>query len=147
MKVSAVVLSFVWLAGVPAWAVLGQPVQSVQADRAHLKGQLRSVAQLGYSVHHISAPDGTEVREFASPEGMVFGVAWQGPAHPDLRQLLGANFEAFQQAARASRHRRGPLVVHVGSLVVEMGGHMRAYRGRAYLVDLVPKNLSQAVVR
>jgi hypothetical protein len=32
-------------------------------------------------------------------------------------------------------------------LLVESGGHMRAFRGRAYLPGLLPRALSAAVVR
>lgn len=137
-------------AGLPAWAVLGQPVQSVEADRVHLKGQIRLIQRQGYSVQRIAAADGGIVREFVSPDGIVFGVAWSGPAAPDLHQLLGAYFTAFQKAARQTqtpRRRRGPLAVQVDGLVVEVGGHMRAYRGRAYVESLIPTSVNQAVVQ
>ena len=101
----------------------------------------------GYALHQISAPDGTVVREYTSPQGTVFGVSWKGPVMPNLKQLLGSYFTTFQQASQAPHPRRGPLVVRTDQVVVESGGHMRAFRGRAYVPSLVPNNLTQAVVQ
>jgi hypothetical protein len=145
--VTALILSVLSLGVAPAKAVLGQSVESVRSDQQRLEGQLRAVVLDGYSVQQITRGDGAVVKEFVSPGGAVFGVSWQGPTMPNLAQLLGAYFPQFQQGARSSVHRRGPLVVRSGDLVVESGGHMRAFRGRAYLTNLVPKNLSPAVVR
>lgn len=144
-------LGFLLGAASPAWAVLGQPVQSVQLDRQHFKGQLRMIQRAGYSVQRIESANGAVVREFVSPEGMVFGVAWQGPSVPDMRQLLGSYFPAFQQAAQeasqAPRRRRGPMVVRVNGLVVEVAGHLRQFHGRAFVESLIPSTLSQTVIQ
>jgi hypothetical protein len=141
------VLSALLLGAAPAWAVLGQSVRSVQSDHEYLRGTLVEVPRQGYALHQISAPDGTVVREYASPDGTVFGVSWQGPAMPNLSQLLGSYFADFQQASHASHRRRGPLVVRTDRVVIESGGHMRAFHGRAYVPNLVPNNLTQAVVQ
>jgi hypothetical protein len=47
----------------------------------------------------------------------------------------------------ASGRRRAAVVLRTGDLVVESGGHMRAFRGRAYLPGLVPPELGAAGVR
>jgi uncharacterized protein DUF2844 len=135
------------LAAGPVWAVLGQSVDSVQADRMRLEGKVRTVPLPGYTVHEISRGDGTTVREFVSPLGTVFGVSWKGPAMPDLSPLLGTYYSEFQQAAHSGRRRRGPVVVRTDDLVVESGGHLRAFYGRAYVSGLIPSNLSPAVVQ
>jgi hypothetical protein len=101
----------------------------------------------GYTLHEITRPDRTLVREFASPAGIVFAVSWQGPSLPNLAQLLGKYFPQFQQAAHSGTHRRGPVVVHSGPLVVESSGHMRAFHGRAYLTSHWPDNLTKEVVK
>lgn len=103
-------------------------------------------ARAGYAMAEVRVAGGTAVREYVSPSGTIFGIAWDGPVMPNLSQWLGAHFAAFQAAARGARH-RGPLVIHSGNLVVESGGHMRALRGRAYLTDAIPANLSAAVVQ
>jgi hypothetical protein len=140
-------VSMVFLGATTTWAVLGRPAASVAADQRRLRGDLRSSAGAGFSVHEISAADGSVVREYVSPAGDVFGVAWQGPTQPNLVELLGDYFPAFQEATRSARHRRGPVAVRTDRLVVETGGHMRAFHGRAYLPDRLPGVVSQTAVR
>ena len=130
----------------PARATLGQPRDSVQSDQRLLQGRLSTVEAQGYTIHQITRDDGGILKEFVSPDGKVFGIAWQGPTMPNLAQLLGPHFAAFQQAAK-SAHRRGPLAVHVGQLVVETSGHLRSFRVRAYLINLLPRDVSPEVVQ
>jgi hypothetical protein len=139
--------SILLLGTTPAWAALGGSAATVATDRQQLRGELRSVAAEGFSVQEISAADGSVVREYVSPSGRVFAVSWRGPVRPDLALVLGDYFREFQQASRSRLHRRGPLVVRTDRLVVEMGGHMRAFHGRAYVPDLLPVTLSLEVVR
>jgi len=139
------------LGAVPVWAALGAPEQSIEADRQRMAGQVKRTAMPGYTLHEISAPGGRLVREYVSPSGVVFGVAWEGPAMPDLSTLLGSYFSQFQEAlagASASAHRRhGPLNIQTGELVVVSGGHQRAFRGLAYVTGLIPAGLSKDVIR
>ena len=121
---------------------------AVQPLGAHLQTASPLRAYAGYSVATRRLPNQIVVREYVAPSGEIFAIAWQGPGLPDLRQLLGARFAAFQQAAaRSARRRRGPLYVQVGSLVVENAGTMRGFHGRAYLLDRLPAHLTAAVIR
>ena len=131
----------------PLWAALGEPEQSVQQDRQRVAGQSKRTVYQAYAVHEITATGGRVIREYVSPAGTVFAVVWEGPTMPDLSSLLGSYFAAFQQAAASSSRRHGPLYIHVGSLVVESGGRMRAFRGRAYVTDLIPANVDKDVIR
>ncbi len=145
MKIAAVIL-LVFFAAAPSWAVLGQRVQSVHSDQQRMRGQLRSVSRQGYTVQQITSPGGV-VNEYVSPDGIVFGVSWQGLTVPNLSQLLGSYFKQFQQAARSSAKRRHAVVFRTDQLVVESGGHMRGFRGRAYVPALIPRNVSPSVVQ
>jgi uncharacterized protein DUF2844 len=149
MKIRLGILLALLFGAVPGWAALGAPEQSIEADRERMGGQVKRTAMEGYTLHEISAPGGRVVREYASPSGVVFGVAWEGPAMPDLSSLLGSYFSQFQEAsASASPHRRhGPLYVQAGQLVVVSGGHQRAFRGLAYVSGLIPGGLSKDVIR
>ena len=134
----------VLVCAVPSFAVLGGDVSSVQADQAHINASLRLTQAENYTIHELRSPSGMVVREYASPGGRVFAVAWQSATLPDLKQLLGSHFEEFQQAAAQSqglRGGRGPLVIRHPGLVVELGGHMRAFVGRAYLPDQLPSDV------
>jgi hypothetical protein len=73
---------------------------------------------------------------------MVFGVAWQGPSMPDLRQLLGVYFDQYVEAAAARRTRRAPVLVELPGLVVHSSGHMRAFSGKAYLPQGLPQGVT-----
>lgn len=131
----------------PLWAALGQSEASVHEDRQRMAGQLKSATFSHYTVHEITAPGGMVVREYVSPAGMVFGVVWESVTMPDLSQLLGPYFSQFRDAVNTPHRHRGPLYVQAGPLVVESGGHMRAFRGRAYVTSLIPADLTKEVVR
>lgn len=132
----------------PALGALGGTVSSVQQDQARLKARRQVSLGDRYSVHELKAPTGTNVREYASPDGRVFGVAWDGPWRPDLRQLLGDYFADFQQAAKGKRTgHNGPLSSRTSRLVIEMSGHPRAFYGRAYVPDLVPPNVQNTDIQ
>ena len=133
---------------VPAWAALGQPESSVSTDGQFLRGQIRDEAHEGYRLHLITDPDGTVVREYVSPAGIVFGISWQGPSVPNMRQLLGTYFTHLQQYAQAQTGRRGgPLTIQKNGFVFTSGGHMRSYHGRAYVPNLLPPSVSPEVVQ
>lgn len=105
----------------------------------------------GFAVLEVHDARGNTLRKYVGPSGLIFGVAWQGPSVPDLQALLGTRFADFQRTLREQQsqrpRRRGPLYVHVGDLVVQNGGHMRAFAGRAWLTDAVPRGLSPEVIR
>ena len=130
----------------PACAALGGDVASVAADRAHVDGKLAVSLTQKYAVHEIAAPSGTVVREFVSPAGTVFGVAWAGPSMPDLRQVLGAYFDRYVKAV-AQRNRRGPVLIEEPGLIVQSGGHMRAFYGRAYVPEALPQGVAVDEIR
>jgi uncharacterized protein DUF2844 len=126
-----------------ASAELGGSVSSVQTDQERMKGSVRVMPSTAFTIHEIQTPSGTKVREFVSPAGTVFGVAWEGPWMPDLRQLLGPYFDQFVKAAQESKRRgRGPLSIEANGLVVQTGGHARSFFGRAYLLANMPQNVS-----
>ena len=148
MKTMSGVLLFLTLGAAPARAVLGEYESSVTLDQQYLRADIRLTTAQGYKFHQITAPSGAMVREYVSPEGKVFGIAWQSPFIPDLQQLLGSYFTQVQQAAQSrTRRRGGPLVVRASDFVFASGGHMRSFHGSAYVPSLLPRNVSAEVVR
>ncbi|MGH9529740.1 MAG: DUF2844 domain-containing protein [Terriglobales bacterium] len=146
----ALLVSIATIAGaVPAFAALGGDVASVQADQAHMKAALQIQIGQAYTVHELHETHGNVVKEFVSPAGKVFAVSWSGRSIPDMRQLLGTYFDQFSQAAqtRVRRPGRAPLNIHQNGLVVQSGGHMRAFFGRAYLSDKLPEGVSLDAIR
>ncbi len=150
-------LSRVWRVAVvtlglafPAFGSLGGTVDSVHADAAHMRASAQTTEASSYTVHEIKEPTGTLVREYVSPAGRVFGVAWQGPFVPDMHQLLGDYFEQYSRAAKTQREShvgRWPLNIQEPGLVIQTAGHMRAYSGRAYDPELLPAGVSANDIR
>jgi hypothetical protein len=135
------VFVFVFATGLPAWASLGGDAASIQADQVHLQGARTTKPAESYTVHEIQSATGTVVREYVSPEGKVFAIAWHGPWLPDLRQLLGGYFEQYRTAVQSrsgTRMVRKPIVIDQPGLVVQIGGHIRAFAGRAYVPEMLP---------
>jgi hypothetical protein len=130
-------------AAAPAFAALGGDTASVLADRDLAKGTLQISSAAGYSVHEITTPLGTTVREYLTPDGKVFGLGWRGPFMPNLHQLLGAYSAQYEQAAAAPHaggHRH--LSVELPTLIVHSNGRMRAFYGRAWVPGLIPQGIS-----
>jgi hypothetical protein len=129
-----------------AHATLGQNASTVDGDQTRLHAVARAAsAQGAYSVHALTLPSGTEVREYVAANGIVFGVAWDGPTLPDLKAMLGASFDAY---VAASATRRGmPLAVSNSDLVVFSSGHLRAFTGYAYLPQAVPAGVDVSVIQ
>ena len=125
----------------PAFATLGGDAASVESDQAHLQASLGVIRASSYSLHELRTPSGQVVHEFVAPSGKVFAVAWHGPFHPDLMQLLGSHFEAYRQALQQRGPAHGPITVQLPGLVVQLGGHMRDFVGRAYLTDEMPSDV------
>jgi len=95
----------------------------------------------GYSVSEVVLVSGTHVREYVSPTNVVFGVGWQGPAMPDLTQVLGRYVGQVNAGASAGDSGRA-LDIGTSDFVLHSAGHMRSFRGNAYVPSLVPIGVS-----
>ena len=147
MQRACVLLAALAAAAIPGWAVLGGSAESVVADQLKFQAKRAVVEMQDYTLRVISLDDGTLIREYVTPAGKVFGVSWSGPTIPDLTQLLGSYNAEFQSAVHAKTGRRRAAAVHDSDLVVESGGHMRAFYGRAYLNSMLPSGVTQDVVK
>ena len=132
-----------------AHAALGGDAASVVADADDLHGTADCTFLAQYDIQEITDENGMRVREFLTKAGVVFAVAWNGPVVPDLQRLFGASFDTYIQSLSALKdpgtHRS--LRIATTELVVEAGGHMRAYSGRAYLPRSIPEGVSAADLR
>ena len=125
-------------------ATLGEPVDSVDSDRKAFSA-IRSASSTfrNYTIQQVES-DAVVIREYVSPSGIVFGVAWNGLTQPDLTQLLGSYFPEYQLARKQSPriHGRRSSQVTTDRLIVETWGHMRDLQGRAYVPALIPTGVS-----
>lgn len=128
----------------PVHATLGESADSVMTDRKALSA-VRAVTKThnAYSVQEISS-DTVAVREYISPAGIVFGIAWNGLIHPDLTLLLGSYSSEYQKSARQTHRKPGSRFsqIRTDRIVVEKWGHMRNLRGRAYVPSLIPPGVT-----
>lgn len=145
-----------WAVAAPAFAALGgtptppPPGASASGPTAVVHAASNAANTASYSVTETTLSSGTVVREYVSPAGIVFGLAWNGPRMPDLATLLGTYFTQFDSsraALRAANPGRGPLDLELPGLVVHSSGHMGAFSGQAYLPQSLPAGVSAADIR
>jgi hypothetical protein len=125
-------------------ATLGESADSVASDQTALSATRRTAKTFtAYTIHEIKTETMT-VREYVSPSGIVFGIAWNGLTHPDLTPLLGAYNDEYQKAMGKTKRQPGRrhIQVKTDGVVVEKWGHMRNLQGRAYAPALIPKGMN-----
>ena len=127
-----------------AWAKLGGDLASVQSDQQAWSAAATQTSLAGATLVTQTLPNGLTVRQFLDPAGLVFAVAWEGPVLPDFARLLGPHFTAYTNAL--PKQRRG-VNLHDGTIVIESGGMMRSYAGRAYLPVRLPLGWSVNDIR
>lgn len=127
-----------------AYATLGQSTDSLASDKKALM-TIRSAKRTssGYTVQELQSR-AKNVREYVSPSGVVFGIAWNGLAQPNLTQLLGNYASEHQIAAKHVRPQPGRRYIKIKSdhIIVEKWGHMRNMHGRAYAPAMIPEGVS-----
>jgi hypothetical protein len=121
-----------------AKATLGEAEATVAVDGQQLQSSVKMSERANYRVHELQLASGTVLREFATADGTVFAIAWQGPSVPNLRQTLGRYFDVYTAGAKANRAGHAHLQFQQDGLVVQASGHMRAFTGRAYLPQSIP---------
>ena len=149
MKIAAFSLCLVLLAGIccfprQARATLGEGADSVARDRHALSAAAPTItSHANYTVQEVIS-DAATVREYLNLSGVVFAVAWNGMAHPDLSTLLGSYATEYQNAKRQTPRKHGERrsKVQASRVIVETWGHMRNLQGRAYLPALLPEGVS-----
>ena len=142
---SGVVLAAAQRAG----ATLGESAASIESDRHVLSAIQRArTVKDNFTVQEMKT-GATTVREYISPSGIVFGIAWNGLVRPDLTQLLGSYSEEYHEALKRVPHNKGRshLQIKTGGVVVQQWGHMRNLQGRAYVPSLIPAGVSVDDIR
>ncbi|WP_213296391.1 DUF2844 domain-containing protein [Paraburkholderia sacchari] len=143
----ACLISCLAVGAAPAHAALGDtappevPQASAPATTQTLAGGTARVT--GY----VDA-GGTHFNEYiAARSGQIFAYTWQGPTPPDLDALLG-RYAVDWHSGAAALHAAGRAGLHAArvdtpTVVVESGGHMRGYIGRAWLPAALPAGVTE----
>jgi hypothetical protein len=134
-----------WLAA-DAHAALGDPAVPIAgaSTRTLASGTAREVS-------YVTA-GGTTINEYvATANGKIFAYTWNGPTMPNLQALLGPYIASYRSGAAAVLEaQRGDLHaarVDQSDVVVETGGQMRSYLGRAWLPAALPAGMSEGDLR
>lgn len=128
-----------WIVSPVSYAALGGNDASVRADGVAWQAPAEITRAAHFSVMTHTTAEGVRVRQFLSPTGLVFAVAWEGPVLPDMERLLGSFFPLYQNALLP---RTRSVRVNTPALSLESGGMMRAFVGRAYLPDQLPSGVT-----
>lgn len=150
MTLSRILLHSTLLAtlATPALASLGGDVTKVPGEATRMKAAVHVAAHETYSVHEMTTPTGTVVREYVGSSGIVFAVTWKGPFNPDLQQLFGNYWQQYLTASAIypSHNHRAQFINEPG-LVVQRSGRMRAFTGRAWIPSMLPQNVTVADIK
>ncbi|WP_322051460.1 DUF2844 domain-containing protein [Paraburkholderia bannensis] len=140
----------------PASAALGDivAVRTPTSVASAASGTNTTQTLLGGAVQVTQSVDagGTRLREYtATASGKVFAYTWQGPSAPNLDTLLGRYADDYQRGTVAL-HVSGRDGLHAArvdtpSVIVESGGLMRSYVGRAWLPGALPAGMTEGDLR
>lgn len=134
------------LTGIPARAALGAAREASESELRTLGATLvQEESHDRYSVR-VFHTGPAEIREYFGPSDQVFALSWSGSHHPPLGILLGSYGSEYRSAVetrgrRRQRSGRGPFRLSSPDLVIEMSGHFRRLRGRAFDPTLLPSGV------
>jgi hypothetical protein len=142
-------LGLTLICAAPACAGLGGDAAGVLADAGDAQASITITASAQYEIRECESAAGVRIREFLNGRGTVFAVAWAGPVLPDMQRLLGASFATYAEYLSTLQHAglHRSVRIATSNLVLESGGHLRAFAGRAYLPDLVPQGTPLSELR
>jgi hypothetical protein len=106
-----------------------------------------SAPQDRYVTTSFTLDSGTDVHQYTSSAGVVFAVAWSGPALPDLQELLGPHFTTLLAHGRQRIGKPPRLLVQAKGVVIVSGGRMGAFDGKAWVPALLPAEFSADDIR
>jgi hypothetical protein len=124
-----------------------RPVEAVQttaASQPAASGAQQTLMNGAVRLRTLTDPGGTTINEYATSTGRIVAYTWEGPTMPDLRALLGgynASYHAGAAAVSADGNLHASRIVRP-DVIVESGGPMRGYVGRAWLPAALPPGVA-----
>ncbi|CAB3804485.1 hypothetical protein LMG28688_05987 [Paraburkholderia caffeinitolerans] len=131
----------------PAHAALGDTAPA-ETPQASTPANAQTLAGGAARVTSYVDAGGTHFNEYiATRNGQIFAYTWQGPTPPDLDALLG-RYAADWHSGATALHAAGRDSLHAArvdtpTVVVESGGQMRSYIGRAWLPAALPAGITE----
>jgi hypothetical protein len=128
-------------------AALGGLPEQFNAEGTTVVSSVSSAVS-NYVIRDTKLATGMQVREYVSGNGIVFAVTWDGPILPDLKALLGKYFDAMVvESTRMPKAGRSHLAINRPEVVINSGGHMRAFEGSAWIPAEFPAGFTADDVR
>ncbi|RDJ98343.1 DUF2844 domain-containing protein [Paraburkholderia lacunae] len=114
-----------------------------QADPAAASSAPQTLLNGALRMRTLTDMGNTTVTEYASSTGQIVAYTWQGPTMPDLRSLLAKYADSYRAGAAltAGGNLHTSRVVRP-DVIVESGGPMRGYVGRAWLPAALPAGVT-----
>jgi hypothetical protein len=146
--IAVVAAAFVFISN-PALAALGAPHSAYESGINRMSARSTLSERQGHSVLTIVMHDGSQMREFASRDGVVFAVTWHTQFKPNFAKLLGTSHPEYVSAVRSALH---PGIQrhfrHEGAdLVIKSNSHLNVFSGLAYRRSLLPPGITPAQLK
>jgi hypothetical protein len=143
--VRMIAVAFSLLAMAPAFAGLGEAESSINADSMRMHARRTVAMTQQYSVNELQSADGSRVKQYVSPSGIIFAVSWHTLYKPNLSSMLGPSFQNYAQAAQQAARRPG-IQRHFRheslDLVVQATSHLNVFSGFAFRQSMLPRGLN-----
>ncbi len=138
---------------ISAQAVLGEVFVAPATARAQAAALPRRALPMGVQMVERPSGDGGSIREYVSPQGLVFAVTWHTRFKPRFDTLLGRYHPRYAAAASAARARPGrpgiqrQATLQADDVTVQSSGFLNAFAGRAWVPSLVPTGFDMSSLR
>lgn len=131
---------------IPAHAALGDTAAPIAGATT------RTIASGAARILSYVDAGGTTINVYVTPAtNAIFAYSWKGPTMPNLTTLLGQYYASYRSGAAtlfaAQRSSLHNAHVEQSDVVVETGGQMRSYVGRAWLPAALPAGVSEGDLR
>lgn len=121
-----------------AMAGLGEPYRPPVAAAGTTGTPPRQQPARAFEVHETLAGDGSQLRQYVSPAGVVFAATWTGPALPDLKLILGPHHAVFAAALAAGTGSQKVFAMATDDMVLQLVKLPRGFAGAAHVPWLLP---------
>ncbi len=125
-------------------AELGGNLASINQEQKTFGSSLSSAPQTGYTIYTQTINPGLVIKEYLTTNGNVFAVAWKGPNLPNFQVVLGAYYANYLTALQNNPR---AIFFQDDNIVIESGGMMGGYVGRAYLPKQFPAGITPANIQ
>jgi len=127
-----------------AQAELGGNLASIMQEQKIFGSTLTISPQSNYTIYIQNISPDLVIKEYVSNSGNIFGVAWKGSTLPNFQVLLGSYYSNYLSAQQQNPR---SVFSQDNNLVIESGGVMGGYIGRAYLPKQVPTGLAPTAIQ